>query len=119
MCPAISQGISLHHQGPTDTLKEERTGSRLTVKSRTKRILVLIAGWSFILLGIVGLFLPILQGVLFLFVGLIILSSEYVWAHRLLTKLRERFPKVGRTADQASEKATAWLRRISGLGKTD
>ena len=119
MCPAIWQGISLHHQGPTDTLKEERTGSRLTVKSRTKRILVLIAGWSFILLGIVGLFLPILQGVLFLLVGLIILSSEYVWAHRLLTKLRERFPKVGRTADQASEKATAWLRRISGLRKTD
>jgi uncharacterized membrane protein YbaN (DUF454 family) len=89
------------------------------VKTRTKRILVLIVGWSFILLGIVGLFLPILQGVLFLLVGLIILSSEYVWAHRLLTKLRERFPKVGRIADQASAKATAWLRRISGLGKTD
>ena len=74
----------------------------------TKRILVLIAGWGFILLGIVGLFLPILQGVLFLLVGLIILSSEYVWAHHLLSKIRERFPKLGRTADQAAEKATAW-----------
>jgi uncharacterized protein len=89
------------------------------VKSYTKRILVLIAGWAFILLGILGLFLPILQGVLFLLVGLIILSSEYVWAHRLLTKLRERFPKIGRTADQATAKATAWLRRISGQSKTD
>ena len=89
------------------------------MKSYTKRILVLIAGWAFILLGILGLFLPILQGVLFLLVGLIILSSEYVWAHHLLTKVRERFPKMGRTADQATAKATAWLRRISGQSKTD
>ena len=31
-----------------------------------KRILVLIVGWAFILLGVVGLFLPILQGILFI-----------------------------------------------------
>jgi uncharacterized protein len=84
-----------------------------------KRILTLIAGWAFILLGIVGLFLPILQGVLFLLIGLMILSSEYAWARRLLTKLRQRFPKLGRTADQAAEKAAGWLRRISGQPKTD
>lgn len=89
------------------------------MKSNTTRILILITGWTFILLGILGLFLPFLQGVLFLLVGLIILSSEYVWAHRLLTKLRERFPKVGRMADQATAKAASWLRRISGHGKTD
>ena len=85
----------------------------------TKRILILIVGWAFIVLGILGLFLPILQGVLFLLVGLIILSSEYAWAHRLLAKLRDRFPKIGRTADLATEKATAWLRRITGQPKTD
>ena len=89
------------------------------MKTYTKRILVLIVGWAFFLLGILGLFLPVLQGVLFLLVGLIILSSEYVWAHRLLTKVRERFPKIGRTADLATEKASAWLRRIIGQPKTD
>jgi len=89
------------------------------VKTYTKRILLLVVGWAFILLGILGLFLPVLQGVLFLLVGLIILSSEYVWAHRLLTKVRERFPKIGRTADLATEKASAWLRRIIGQPKTD
>jgi uncharacterized membrane protein YbaN (DUF454 family) len=89
------------------------------VKPYTKRVLLLIVGWGFILLGVLGLFLPILQGVLFLLVGLIILSSEYVWAHRLLSRLRDRFPKIGRTADQATEKATTWLRRISGRRKTD
>ncbi len=99
--------------------KGRGAASLFAVKSSAKRILVLLAGWSFIMLGVVGLFLPILQGVLFLLVGLIILSSEYVWAHHLLTKLRERFPKLGRTADQAAEKAAAWLRRISGKRKTD
>ena len=78
-----------------------------------KRVLVLIIGWSFILLGIVGLFLPILQGVLFILIGLIILSSEYVWAHHLLSKLRARFPKISRTAEEATVKAGDWLRRLS------
>ncbi len=77
-----------------------------------KRWLVLFTGWGFIVLGIAGLFLPVLQGVLFLLIGLIILSSEYVWAHRLLHKLRRRFPKVGAAADRASHKAAAWLQRI-------
>lgn len=78
-----------------------------------KRVLILIVGWAFLLLGIAGLFLPILQGVLFILIGLIILSSEYVWAHHLLTKLRERFPKIGKVADQATEKAKGWMQRLS------
>jgi uncharacterized protein len=76
---------------------------------RIKRVLVLIVGWCFILLGIVGLFLPILQGVLFLFIGLFILSSEYVWAHHLLSKLRQRFPKLSDSADKAMAKAARYL----------
>jgi uncharacterized protein len=78
-----------------------------------KRAVILVVGWCFILLGIVGLFLPVLQGLLFLFVGLVILSSEYAWAHRLIARLRERFPKVGRVADESAAKAAGWLRRLS------
>ena len=79
-----------------------------------KRILVLAVGWMFILLGVAGLFLPVLQGILFLFIGLIILSTEYVWAHHLLHRLRERFPGLAKHADHAKERAHAWLHRISG-----
>jgi uncharacterized protein len=82
------------------------------MKPRTKRIVVQIAGWSFILLGIVGLVLPVLQGVLFILVGVIILSSQYAWARVLLAKLRKRFPKAGCLADEAAAKATTWLKRI-------
>jgi len=78
-----------------------------------KRALVLSVGWGFILLGIVGLFLPVLQGILFLFIGLVILSSEYVWAHHLVTRLRQRFPKLGGIADLATARAEGWLQRIS------
>jgi uncharacterized protein len=84
------------------------------MKTRIKRVLVLMSGWAFILLGIVGLFLPFLQGVIFIAIGLIILSSEYVWAHRLLRKLRERFPRISATADQGARKFVVWLRRWSG-----
>jgi uncharacterized membrane protein YbaN (DUF454 family) len=83
------------------------------MNARIKRVLVLIVGWCCILLGIVGLFLPILQGVLFLLIGLIILSSEYVWAHHLLAKLRQRFPKVSSTAEEAMGRASRWLRHLS------
>jgi uncharacterized membrane protein YbaN (DUF454 family) len=79
------------------------------LNARIKRVLILILGWCFILLGIVGLFLPILQGVLFLLIGLIILSSEYAWAHHLLAKLRQRFPKLSISADKAMAKITTWL----------
>lgn len=89
------------------------------MKPRVKRMLVLIAGWSFILLGIAGLILPFLQGVLFILLGLIILSSQYAWARLLLAKLRKRFPKIGRVADEGAAKASSWLKRLSRQRNTN
>jgi uncharacterized protein len=66
------------------------------MKTQIKRAGIIVAGWLFIVLGVIGLFLPIMQGLLFIFIGLLILSSEYVWAHKLLQKLRARFPRVAR-----------------------
>jgi uncharacterized protein len=80
---------------------------------QSKRILVFVVGWSFILLGIIGLILPFLQGILFILVGLIILSSQYAWARLLLSKLRRRFPKIGALADRASARTKGWMRRFS------
>jgi uncharacterized membrane protein YbaN (DUF454 family) len=77
-----------------------------------KRVLVQVIGWAFIALGIVGLFLPILQGILFLLIGLVILSTEYVWAHHLLNKVRQRFPKLGHIADEAAAKANRWMQQL-------
>jgi uncharacterized membrane protein YbaN (DUF454 family) len=72
-----------------------------------KRSIHLIAGWSFIFLGIAGLILPILQGFLFLLVGLIFLAREYPWAARILNRFRKwtnkHFPKAGKAFQQAEE----------------
>ena len=77
-----------------------------------KKILVLIVGWAFIVIGIIGLFLPVLQGVLFIMVGLIILATEYHWARRLLERVKTRFPGLARVSHEAAEKAKDWLRRL-------
>ena len=84
------------------------------MKSRVKKIFTLLAGWGFIALGVIGLFLPILQGVLFLIIGLLILSSEYVWAHRLLQRLRARFPRIAQVWNKAEEISLKWRSKFSG-----
>lgn len=50
--------------------------------SRSRKIFDWIAGVSLILLGIVGLVVPVLQGVLFILGGLAILSSHSAHARR-------------------------------------
>lgn len=81
------------------------------MNARVKRIGVLVLGWIFIVLGIAGLFLPVLQGILFLLIGLIILSTEYVWAHKLLAKIKARFPKIAVHADAAHARAERVMHR--------
>lgn len=82
------------------------------MKKRFKRWLILMTGWGFVALGVVGLILPFLQGILFLLIGVTILSTEYVWAHKLLQKLRRRFPSLTGRLDAAKLRASAWLKRI-------
>jgi uncharacterized membrane protein YbaN (DUF454 family) len=82
-------------------------------KSRLKRIAVYTVGWGFIVLGILGLVLPILQGVIFLLIGLYILSSISPWAARLLERLRRRFPRTSDQFDKAKPKAKEILVRIT------
>ena len=64
-----------------------------TRTSETKRVVWrlvrLTTGWSLLVLGIIGLFLPVLQGILFIASGLAILSTESAWAKRLLERISE------------------------------
>ena len=48
-----------------------------------KVIALQITGYAFLVLGVLGLFLPVLQGVLFLLIGLLILAKNAPWAHSL------------------------------------
>jgi uncharacterized membrane protein YbaN (DUF454 family) len=75
-----------------------------------KRVLLIATGWLCIVLGIAGLFLPVLQGILFLAVGLLILSREYAWARRLVARLEARFPQVSRKARRTVRRIRARIR---------
>jgi uncharacterized membrane protein YbaN (DUF454 family) len=55
----------------------------MTERSSARTIFDWVAGIFLILLGIVGLFLPVLQGVLFILAGLALLSSHSERARRL------------------------------------
>ncbi len=88
------------------------------MNSSVKKALWLVIGWAFMVLGVIGLVVPFMQGILFLMIGLTILSSEYVWAHHLLTKVRARFPRIAIFSDRAQKKATGWMRRAQQTGET-
>ena len=82
------------------------------MRTKLKKFALAFSGWSFVLLGIIGLFVPILQGILFLLIGLLILSIQYAWARQVLGKVRKRFPTAAQRFEQASSGATTWLRRV-------
>jgi uncharacterized membrane protein YbaN (DUF454 family) len=58
-----------------------------------KHSMMLILGWFLVGLGILGLFLPFLQGFLFIMIGLAILSTRSEQVKRLLKHLEVRYPR--------------------------
>jgi uncharacterized membrane protein YbaN (DUF454 family) len=76
-----------------------------------KVILWQALGYGFLVLGALGMFLPILQGFLFLFVGLIILARHAPWAERVLDYLRQRSPRLDRAIAKAEAKTHEWRER--------
>jgi hypothetical protein len=69
-----------------------------------RRVGVSILGILLILVGLVGLALPILPGWLLIFAGFAVLSTEYVWAERMLRRAKA-------VAAGAKEKASRRVRR--------
>ncbi len=83
--------------------------------ARVKRWAILGAGTVLVLLGILGLFLPVLQGILLLLLGLLVLSYEWAPAKRQLDRLRARFPAASERLDAVERRVKAWLtRRTAG-----
>ena len=58
------------------------------------RIVRLASGWALIGFGIVGLVLPILQGVAMIVAGLALLAPDLPWARRWLDWLRARMRQL-------------------------
>jgi uncharacterized membrane protein YbaN (DUF454 family) len=76
-----------------------------------ERIVTLMLGWLLVALGVVGLFLPVLQGVLLLLLGFYVLSRESRWAKRKFDQLRARFPELDASVQRFADRLRAWRQR--------
>jgi uncharacterized membrane protein YbaN (DUF454 family) len=96
--------------------RRRRRGARRGAKSTWQKVALYWTGWGFIVLGVLGLFLPILQGILFLFIGLFLLSSvsprTRLLRQRLRRRARARYPDWTGKFEEAEHRAKRWVRRI-------
>jgi hypothetical protein len=77
------------------------------------------AGWSLMVLGVLGTVLPFLQGFLFLALGTFVLRDQYFWAHRGMGWIESRWPNAVGKAEameaRMAQRANAGLARLRGL----
>ena len=64
------------------------------MKQALKKYYKLVIGYTFVVLGVLGLFLPVLQGILFLAIGAMILSKESPAFYKLKEKIKAKYPKL-------------------------
>ncbi len=75
------------------------------------RAIKLLLGFTMLVLGIVGLFVPVLQGVLFLIVALTLLGSEIRFVRRIQLQLSRRYPGPWREARKMRKRIESWFRK--------
>ncbi|MCC6470435.1 MAG: PGPGW domain-containing protein [Alphaproteobacteria bacterium] len=79
---------------------------------RWRRLAMQALGYFFLLVGVAGILLPFLHGLLFLFMGLAILSQEAEWAGRLRGWIARKFPRAHQVSVEAEFRAQRWMRRL-------
>ena len=67
-----------------------------------QRIAVIALGCALMLVGIIGLFLPVVPGGFFIVAGVLTLSPRCPWLRRTLEKSRARVPLIERTFSRLS-----------------
>jgi hypothetical protein len=70
-----------------------------------------LAGFGLLGVGLLGLVLPILQGILFLALGLFVLRDQYDWAREGMVKLRTRWPRQVEGIEAMEARLVVWSRR--------
>lgn len=79
-----------------------------------------LAGWSLLLLGLIGLILPVMNGTVFLLLGIFVLREQHAWSQRALGWCQARWPAqvngLGSLEGRMLSRCGAWsdwaLRRL-------
>jgi tellurite resistance protein TerC len=65
----------------------------LKTAAQAKRVIVIVTGFTILIVGVAMIVLPG-PAVLVIPMGLAILASEFVWARKLLDKVKERIERM-------------------------
>lgn len=82
------------------------------MKKHARRIILDTLGWLFVIVGVVGLLLPVLQGILFLIIGLYLLSLNSAWFNGRLERLLKRHPRFASIFEVLDRYAKSFLKKI-------
>ncbi|MBU0952358.1 MAG: ABC transporter permease [Elusimicrobia bacterium] len=92
--------------------------NQLMQKNKFKHIIILVLGWFFLVIGVAGLVLPILQGILVMAIGLFLLSRESGYIkeklHIINVKVQNRFPEIHAEFHKVRTKAEEFVNKILG-----
>jgi len=78
------------------------------------RAVSIALGWLLVVIGIVGLFLPVLQGGLSLALGFALLSISSQWVHLKLRGWMGRWPAIWKRMERFRRRLHGWLHRTAG-----
>ncbi|MEI8174556.1 MAG: hypothetical protein WCG28_01245 [bacterium] len=80
------------------------------MRRQAKKIFILATGITFIILGLIGLVLPVLQGVLFLIIGFILISFYFPKVRLLIKKHVDKYPHLSPVIN----KIETWIIKFIG-----
>ena len=75
---------------------------------RTFRI---VLGTLLLVLGVAGLALPLLQGLLFIILGVLLLAKDIPLFAGIAGWVRSRFPRINRAAEDTRRRIAGWWHR--------
>ena len=82
------------------------------IKKKIKKILILTFGIFFILLGLLGLVLPFLQGILFLIIGFLLLSFYFPQTSTILKRYLHKHPYLVEKIEKIEKKIKEFIGEI-------
>lgn len=107
----------LDRHGPV--CQRPATGEALAVVERPRhrlslpaRIVIFVLGWALVVVGVAGLFLPVLQGGLTLLAGAALLSIDNQMVYRFLRRGLHRWPWLWTHVEDFREKAHHWAEKL-------
>jgi len=102
--------------GPRPTPLEDMAEAVVVTRKNLRKVVILIVGTSVLLLALALAPLPGPGFVLLGPLGLAILATEFIWARRLLLRLKEQSAALQKRANTIASRTPLWLVLLAGAG---